>query len=169
MRVADGEGSCSQRVLCRPGRSMTDRTSGSVGWPGIRNRTRLLPCGSVRRWPRCASKATRLLPSMGAKGFDDKSRSVQLAPRPWQNGPVERLIGLIRRNNLDHTMLLVMGTSATCWQVSIAQRSPFAVRSAERFRIGRHVFWWTQRAVKFWLELRSSIKLAHLRLFVFPL
>ncbi|HEY2599022.1 MAG TPA: integrase core domain-containing protein, partial [Candidatus Dormibacteraeota bacterium] len=46
-------------------------------------------------------------------------RDRPITPRsPWQNGHVERLIGSIRRECLDHVVVLGKGTSAICWRIT---------------------------------------------------
>jgi hypothetical protein len=46
-------------------------------------------------------------------------RDRPITPRsPWQDGHVEQLIGSIRRECLDHVVLLGKGISAICWQIT---------------------------------------------------
>jgi hypothetical protein len=46
-------------------------------------------------------------------------RDRPITPRsPWQNGHVERLIGSIRRECLDHVVVLGKGTSGICWPIT---------------------------------------------------
>jgi transposase InsO family protein len=49
---------------------------------------------------------------VGAMGIRDRP----IAPRsPWQNGYAERLIGTIRRDCLDHVIVLANDTFVTCF------------------------------------------------------
>ena len=55
---------------------------------------------------------TRRLRAMGIRDRPIPPRS------PWQNGHVERLIGSIRRECLDHVGCWGNGTSAICWRIT---------------------------------------------------
>ena len=57
--------------------------------------------------------ATRRMRAMGI-------RDRPIAPRsPWQNGHVERLIGSVRRDCLDHVVVLGKVTFAVCWRTTL--------------------------------------------------
>ena len=55
---------------------------------------------------------TRRLQAMGIRDRPITPHS------PWQNGHVERLIGSIRRECLDHVVVLGNGTSDICWRIT---------------------------------------------------
>jgi transposase InsO family protein len=60
----------------------------------------------------CGAAVTRRRQALGIRDRPITPRS------PWQNGHVERLIGSIRRECLDHVVVLGRGTSVICWRIT---------------------------------------------------
>ena len=76
------------------------------------------PCDEAPRYvirDRDTSYGAAVTRRLRAMGIRDRP----ITPRsPWQNGHVERLIGSIRRECLDHVVVLGNGTSAVCWRIT---------------------------------------------------
>src|SRR5215831_5335198 len=75
---------------------------------------------------------TRRLQAMGIRDRPITPHS------PWQNGHVERLIGSIRRECLDHVVVLGGGTSALCWRIT-RPTTPGCARTLRSTRIRRSI------------------------------
>jgi len=86
-------------------------------------------------------------------GFRDRLRAMNICDRPtqphspWQNGHVERLIGSIRRECLDHHIILSAGhLRRVLGGYPILQRKPNSSRPREGFaRAPRYRSAWTHR------------------------